>query len=56
MEKIDAVEMVRKIRDSQYEATQKCSHEELLKYYKEKGETALLELREMGKSQRSSAA
>jgi hypothetical protein len=50
MEKIDAVEMVRKIRDKQYQETKDMSDEDLLKYYKENGEKALLKLREMPKS------
>jgi hypothetical protein len=56
MEKIDAVEMVRKIRDKQYEDTKRMSHEELLKYYKENGEKALSHLRETMKAPHSSAA
>jgi uncharacterized lipoprotein YddW (UPF0748 family) len=50
MEKIDAVEMVRKIRDKQFQETKDMSYEDLLKYYKENGEKALLKLREMPKS------
>jgi len=45
MEKINAVEMVRKIRDKQYEETKKMSRTDLLKYYKRNGEKALLKLR-----------
>jgi hypothetical protein len=56
MEKINAVEMVRKIRDKQYEETKTMSHEELLKYYKENGRKALSKLRETAKSSHSSAA
>jgi hypothetical protein len=56
MEKINAVEMVRKIRDKQYEETKNMSYAELLKYYKENGERALLQLRETAKSPHSSAA
>jgi hypothetical protein len=56
MEKINAVEMVRKIRDKQYEATKDMSHRELLKYFRENGEKALLQLRESKKSPHSSAA
>jgi hypothetical protein len=44
MEKINTVEMVRKIRDKQYEKTKNMSHKELLEYYKSKGEKALLSL------------
>jgi hypothetical protein len=39
------VEMVRKIRDNQYEETKKMSRTDLLKYYKRNGEKALLKLR-----------
>ena len=42
MEKINAVEMVRKIRDKQYEETKNMPREELLKYFKKNGEKALL--------------
>jgi hypothetical protein len=45
MEKINAVVMVRKIRDKQYEETKKMSRTDLLKYYKRNGEKALLKLR-----------
>jgi hypothetical protein len=45
MEKINAVEMVRKIRDKQYEETKKMSRTDLLKYYKRNGGKALLKLR-----------
>ena len=41
MEKINAVEMVRKIRDKQYEETKKMSRADLLKFYKRNGEKAL---------------
>jgi hypothetical protein len=56
MKKINTVEMVRKIRDKQYEETKNMSHEDLLKYYKENGGKALTKLREITKSARSSAA
>jgi hypothetical protein len=41
MEKINAVEMVRKIRDKQYEETKKLSRAELLKYFNKNGGKAL---------------
>jgi hypothetical protein len=44
MEKINSIEMVRKIRDKQYEETKNMSHKELLEYYKFKGKKALLSL------------
>ena len=55
MEKINSVEMVRKIRDKQYEETKNMSREDLLKYYKENGEKALSKLRETTKSPHSKA-
>ena len=45
MEKINAVEMVRKIRDKQYEETKKMSRADLLKFYKRNGGKALVKLR-----------
>jgi len=45
MEKINAVEMVRKIRDKQYEETKKMSRTDLLKFYKRNGGKALQKLR-----------
>jgi hypothetical protein len=45
MEKINAVEMVRKIRDKQYEETKKMSRTDLLKYYMRTGGKALQKLR-----------
>ena len=45
MEKINAVEMVRNIRDKQYEETKNMSRTDLLKYYKRTGGKALLKLR-----------
>lgn len=54
MEKINAVKMVRKIRDKQYEETKNLSHDELLNYYKQKGEKALKKLRNATGAPRSS--
>jgi len=45
MEKINAVEMVRKIRDKQFEETKNMSRTDLLKYYKRTGGKALVKLR-----------
>ncbi|MGB7569664.1 MAG: hypothetical protein WBM07_17500 [Chitinivibrionales bacterium] len=56
MEKINAVEMVRKIRDKQYEETKNMPRQELLKYFKKNGEKALLKLRRTAKSHHSSVA
>jgi hypothetical protein len=38
MEKIRAVEMVRKIRDAHYRATKGKSHEEILRFYRDKAQ------------------
>ena len=47
MEKINAVEMVRKIRDIQYEETKGMSKGEYLRYVKEAGGKALEQLKKM---------
>jgi hypothetical protein len=55
MEKIDAIEMVRKIRDSQYEETKDMSRSEYLKYVNDKGGKALEQIKHMA-HERSVAA
>jgi hypothetical protein len=55
MEKINAVEMVRKIRDKQYKETKKLSHMELLRYFRKKGEGAYDQFKTMAKRNRSAA-
>lgn len=47
MEKIDSVEMVRKIRDMQYEQTKSMSKSEYLKYVRENGGKALEQFKKM---------
>jgi hypothetical protein len=47
MEAIDAVEMVRKIRDAQFDQTKGMSKSEYLNYVKEAGGRAIEEFRKM---------
>jgi hypothetical protein len=56
MEKINAVEMVRTIRDKLYEETKKMSREKFERYYKENGGKALSRLRRTAKTPHSPAA
>jgi hypothetical protein len=46
MKDFDAVEMVRKIRDEQYEQTKDLSKEEYVAYIREKGSKALEQLKQ----------
>ena len=54
MEKINAVEIVRKIRDKQYEETKKMSRTDLLKYFNKNGGKALLKLRKNNRAPKTS--
>ena len=40
METIKAVEMIRKIRDSQYQVTKNMTNEELIEYFRKKAKSA----------------
>jgi hypothetical protein len=53
MEKINAVEMVRQIRDKQYEETKKMSRPDLLIYYIRNGGKALNKLRKIDPGEKS---
>lgn len=53
MEKLDAVAVVRQIRDSQYELTKNKSNEELKTYFRNEAELANVTARKLKRKRRS---